>query len=173
MPKMRSMGYAKKRRERKEKKLTLSIVYLFDPTGMMQVSHQMTDVITGTVKQSHLSTTSCSLLMFMSITCSSKVVLQMTLEGSRTTSGPIYKDLQIGYGGITREKIMRRYLIGVFSTMDHDQQPQYQRVPSSTTLCVHPQEALGFVIALLVINQDTITKPTTNQKPHMTQIHLA
>jgi hypothetical protein len=29
-------------------------------------------------------------------------------------------DLLIGYGGITKEKLTRRYLIGVISAMEHD-----------------------------------------------------
>jgi hypothetical protein len=52
--------------------------------------------------------------------------------------------------------------------MDLDYQPRYQRVPSSPTLCRPPQEALGFVAAPSVLEQDAITDLTTNVKSHMT-----
>ena len=56
--------------------------------------------------------------------------------------------------------------------MDHDQKLRYQHVPSSTTLCVHPQEALGFVAAPQIANRGTITEHTTHKKSHMAQIGL-
>jgi hypothetical protein len=50
----------------------------------------MTDVITGTTRWSYWSTTSYSLLMFMLVTYSSKVILFATSKGSSTTFGLIY-----------------------------------------------------------------------------------
>ena len=43
---------------------------------------------------------------------------------------------------------------------------QHNHVPASH------KEALGFVVAPLVINQDTITEPTTYKKSHVAQIGL-
>jgi hypothetical protein len=54
--------------------------------------------------------------------------------------------------------------------MDYNYKPRYQRVPSSTTLCARPQEALGFVAAPSVISYNTITN-ATNEKSHVAQIN--
>jgi hypothetical protein len=45
-------------------------------------------------------------------------------------------------------------------------------MPSSTTLCVHPQEALGFVVAPLVATHNTITEHTPDEEFQMAQIGL-
>ena len=131
----------------------------------------MADVITGTVKQSHLSTTSYSLLLFMSVICSSKVILWMTSEGSPIASGSTYRSsdkIRRDNQGRAHVKITHR----CSSAMDHDQEPRYQRVPSSTTLCAHPQEALGFIAAPQIVNRGTITEHTTQKKFHVAQFWL-
>jgi hypothetical protein len=46
-------------------------------------------------------------------------------------------------------------------------------MPSNTTLCVHPQEALGFVAAPLVATHNTITEHTPDEEFQMAQIGLS
>lgn len=43
----------------------------------------------------------------------------------------------------------------------------------ATPMCVHPHEALGYIVAPSVINQDIITKFATNLLSLMTGIDLA
>ena len=105
------------------------------------------------------------------MTCSSKFILWTTSEGSLIASGSTYRSsdmIRRGNQGGAHVKITHR----CSSTMDHDQKPRYQRVPSSTALCVHRQEALSFVAAPQIANRGTITEHTTHKKSHVAQIGL-
>jgi hypothetical protein len=75
--------------------------------------------LTEMARQSHLSTTSCSLLTFMSVTCSSRVILFATSKGSSTTFGLIYRSSNKIWGdnqGKDHEKITHQCCF----IMDHD-----------------------------------------------------
>ena len=131
----------------------------------------MIDVITGIAKQNHSSTTSCSLLMFMSMTYSSKVILQMTSEGSPIASGPTYRSfdkIRRDNQGRAHVKITHRWS----SAMDHDQKPQYQRLPSSTTLWPRSTGCPRFYRGTIVATHNTITDHTTKVKFQVAQIGL-
>ena len=99
----------------------------------------MIDIITGTVPSSRVTCLpSCSLFMFLLVTCSSRVNRWTTSQGSPIASSSTYISLDmIRRGNQGRAQVRITYRCS--SAMDHDQKPRYQRVPSSTALCVHPQ----------------------------------
>jgi hypothetical protein len=120
-------------------------------------------VNTGTTKKSHLSTTSCSMLMFMLVTCSSKIILYITSNGSSTTFGLRYGS----YDTIWRDNQEKEHEKITHRLSFHNGSWLETVIPARAkqpAMCLQPQEALGFVAAPSAATHNTITKRTTKVK---------